>query len=137
MRGDAHMPLSEKRMEILSALRSASRRPLGDEAAIWHEIEAVMERAQSEVCGWNPKVEIDRCISALALIYARHAGARPAFTNCDRGTRFEHFILAIPMPVQFRITPNRIKASIRRIDLPRNPDFANILFSGEVPHAAE
>lgn len=131
------MPLSDKRTEILSALRAASRHPLGDEAAIWHEIEFVMERAQQEECGWNPKAEIDRCIHALALIYAHHTGARPAFTNCDSGTRFERFILAIPMPVQFRITRNRIKASIRRIDAPRNPAFAENALAGTPPHAAE
>ena len=131
------MPLSDKRMEILSALRSASRQPLGDEAAIWREIEIVMERAWQEKCGWNPKAEIDKCIYALALIYVRCTGARPAFTNCDSGTRFERFVLAIPMPAQFRITRNRIKASIRRIDAPRNPAFAPNLFSRTPPHAAE
>jgi hypothetical protein len=131
------MPLSDKRTEILSALRAASRHPLGDKTAIWREIEIVMERAQLEECGWNPKTEIDRCIHALALIYAHHTGARPAFTNCDAGTRFERFILVIPMPVQFRITRNRIKASIRRIDAPRNPAFARNQFSRTTPHAAE
>jgi hypothetical protein len=131
------MSLSDKRTEILFALRSASRQPLGDETAIWREIETVMERARLEQCGWNPKAEIDKCIHALALVYARHTGARPAFTNCDSGTRFERFILAIPMPVQFRITRNRIKASIRRIDAPRNPAFAQGLYSRTTSHAAE
>ena len=131
------MPLSDKKTEILSALRSACRHPLGDETAIWHEIESVMDRARLEKCDWNPKAEIDRCIHALALIYAHHTGARPAFTNCDSGTRFERFILAIPMPAQFRIARNRIKASIRRIDSPRNPAFTGNQFSRTTPHAAE
>jgi hypothetical protein len=131
------MPLSDNKTEILSALRSASRLPLGDETAIWRDIETVMARARLEKCGWNPKTEIDRCIYALALIYAQRTGARPAFTNCDSGTRFERFLLAIPMPDQFRITRNRIKASIRRMDAPRNPAFARRPLPGRAQHATE
>jgi hypothetical protein len=128
------LQLSRKRDEILSALRHASRRPLRDEDAIWREIEAVMEAAAKEQCGWNPKAEIDRCIHALALIYACSTGAQPAFTNCDSGTRFEHFVMAIPMPVQFRITRNRIKASIRRIVPPKESGFAHRILARATPH---
>ena len=130
------MQLSSKRTEILSALRQASRRPLHDEDAIWREIEAVMEAAAKERCGWNPKAEIDKCIHALALIYACSTGARPAFTNCESGTRFEHFVRAIPMPAQFRITRNRIKASIRRIVPPRDTGFTRRILVRTTPHAA-
>ena len=129
-------PLSHKRDEILSALRHASRGPLRDEDAIWREIVAVMGAAEKEQCGWNPKAEIDRCIHALALIYACSTGARPAFTNCDSGTRFERFVMAVPMPVQFRITRNRIKASIRRIVPPRDSDYTRRTLVRTTPHAA-
>jgi hypothetical protein len=129
------MQLSNKRDEILSALRHAARGPLRDEDAIWLEIETVMDAAANEQCGWNPKTEIDRCIHALALIYACSTGARPAFTNCESGTRFEHFVMAIPMPAQFRITRNRIKASIRRVVAPRDSGFTRRILARTTPHA--
>ena len=131
------MSLADKKNEILSLLRHASRRPLLDENAVWRDIEAIIAHSGSEQCSWNPKKEIDDCVYALALVYAYHAGAMPAFTNSERPTLFEGFVQAIPMPAGFRITRNRIKASIRRLDAKRNPIFARDLQSMGAAHAAE
>jgi len=131
------MSLDDKRDEILSLLRHASRRHSLDENAVWRDIAAIIAHSGSEQCSWNPKKEIDDCVYALALVYAYHAGAMPAFTNGESPTLFESFLQAIPMPAEFRITRNRIKASIRRLDAKRNPGFARDLQLMGAHHAAE
>lgn len=120
------MSLADKKNEILSLLRHASRRPSLDEEAAWHDIEAAMASACA-TNSKNPKKEIDDCVYALALVYACYSDALPAYTNCDSPTIFERFVLAVPMPAGFRITQNRIKASIHRLDAKRNPAFARDL----------
>ena len=131
------MSLADKKDEILSLLRRASRRPLRDESAVWRDIEAVIAHSGPGQCSWNPKREIDECVYALALVYAYHVGAMPAFTNSESPTLFESFLQAIPMPTEFRITRNRIKASIRRLDAKRNPAFARDLQLMGTHYAAE
>jgi hypothetical protein len=131
------MSLAGKRQDILSLLRQMANRPLVDETAVWSEIEMAIEPTGSGQLDRQFKKEIDNCIYALALVYAHYVGALPAFSNSDRQTRFERFVLAIPIPKQFRITPNRIKASIRRLDPKRNPTFARDLKLMALRHAAE
>jgi hypothetical protein len=131
------MSVADKRTEILNVLRSVSSRPMQNENAVWRDIEVVMARQSFAHCPWNPKKEIDACVYALALVYTHATGIMPAFTNCESPTRFERFLLSIPMPPEFRITRNRIKAAIRRLDAKRNPAFADDLRMIENQHAAE
>jgi hypothetical protein len=131
------MSPADRRQDILSLLRQMAKRPLVDENAIWREIETATGPAGSGQFDGKFKKELDDCIYALALVYAHYVGAMPAFSNSDRPTRFEKFVLAIPMPTEFRITPNRIKASIRRLDAKRNPAFARDLQLMALRHAAE
>lgn len=121
------MSFTDKRDEVLSLLRHMTQRPLQDEAGVWREIEAATALKGPAPPDAKFKKEIDDCIYALALVYARHVGAMPAFSNGDRPTRFEQFVLAVPMPTEFRITPNRIKAAIRRLDAKHNSAFARDL----------
>ncbi len=121
------MLLADKREEILSLLHSMSRRLLPDENVVWHEIETALAHNDSGKADGKFKKELDDCVYALALVYAHYVGAMPAFSNGGRSTKFEKFVLAVPMPMEFRITPNRIKASIRRLDAKHNPSFARDL----------
>ena len=131
------MSFADKRDQVLSLLRHMAQRPLEDEAGVWREIVAATTRKGPAPPDGKFKQEIDECIYALALVYARHVGAMPAFSNGDRPTRFEQFALAVPMPMEFRITPNRVKASIRRLDAKHNSAFARDLQSlGFQPHEA-
>jgi hypothetical protein len=113
--------------QILSVLNAASAKLSVDEACAWRDIEFVLSKDWSDQCGWNPKRQIDDCVYALALVFSYHTGIMPAFTNCESATWFEKFLLCIPMPAAFRITRNRIKAAIRRLDAKRNPSFARDL----------
>jgi hypothetical protein len=123
------MSLADKREEILSLLRHMAQRPLEDEAGVWHQIQAATALTPPTQSDGKFKQQIDDCVYALALVYARHVGAMPAFSNGDRPTRFEQFVNAVPMPPEFRITPNRIKASIRKLDAKHNSTFARDLQS--------
>ena len=131
------MLLADKRERILSLLRGMSRHPLPDENAVWHEIETALAHVDSGKANGKSKQELDDCVYALALVYTHYVGAMPAFSNSDRQTRFEKFVLTVPMPIEFRVTPNRIKASIRRLDAKHNPSFARDLQRMADLHAPE
>jgi hypothetical protein len=122
------MDLGKHREKILAALRGMRRAPLRDEDAAWGAIEKAVARVIAPNSGdADRKARLDEYIYQLGLIYAHHTGAMPGFTNSESETRFERFAYAIPIPAELKVTRNLIKARIRRLDVKRNPRFANDL----------
>ncbi|MGZ5921631.1 MAG: hypothetical protein ACXWLJ_05105 [Rhizomicrobium sp.] len=121
------MPGTNKE-EVLAVLRAASR-GIADEVQACRDIEAQIAAKRGISGHWNPKQEIDECVYALALVFSHHTGSMPAYTNGERPTLFEQFLVALPLPAEYRMTRNRIKAAIRRLDAKRNPAFKHDLHS--------
>src|ERR1700744_3829758 len=132
------MGLGDYRGAILAALHAGCRTELRDEKAAWQAIQALLtDTAAPDQADKDQKDRMDRYIYSLGLIYAHQTGSMPAFTNGETETRFERFVHIIPSPPGLRMTRNLVKASIRRIDARRNPQFAEDLKNMNGQHAAE
>lgn len=121
------MGLNTQKAAILALLKAACRTSLRDEEAAWRAIESAVSNAAGPKVADDQKARLDRYIYALSLIYAHQTCAMPGFTNGENETRFERFVHGIPAPQGLRFTRNLVKASIRRLDVKRNPRFAKDL----------
>jgi len=116
------MALEQHKALILEQLRTG--KSVLDEARAWDEIvtaaHAIKPPAERKA---DQKRWADEHVFSLGLIYARHTGTLPGFTNCQAETRFERFVRAVMQDVPIPISRNLIKAAIRRLDAKRNPEF--------------
>jgi hypothetical protein len=112
----------------IEALRAAVRSPLRDEQQAYAQISDAVQTA-----GIGPADEATKSLEAwvytLALIYTHQTGLMPAFSNCENETRFERFVFALPPPPHAQLTRNRLKSTIRRLDLKNNPEFSRDLIA--------
>ena len=100
--------------EILRALRR-KRHDLLDEAGAWAAIIAAADRRSD--------LQPASLVYDLGIIYARHTGAMPSYTNSDNETHFERFAGAVLAGVAPRVTQNQLRGMIRKLDAKRNPQF--------------
>jgi len=107
-------------------LRAAARSPLRNEHQAYAQIGDALQNAEIAECE-HERSDLEDWVYTLALIYAHQTGLLPAFSNCENETRFERFVHALPAPSRLRLTPNRLKAAIRRLNLKNNPGFARDL----------
>ena len=121
------MALEQHKALILEQLRNG-RKSVLDEADAWAEILAAANsiKRPSERKA-DQKRWADEYVFALGLIYARHTGTLPGFTNCQAETRFERFARAVMEDVPIHVSRNLIKAAIRRLDAKHNPRFVSKL----------
>jgi hypothetical protein len=116
----------ETRTIALEALRAATRSPLRDEHLAHAQINDALQYAGTPECE-QPGSHLEAWIYTLALIYTHQTGLLPAFSNCENETRFERFVLALPTPPHLQLTRNRLKSTIRRLDLKNNLGFVQDL----------
>jgi hypothetical protein len=107
-------------------LRAAARLPLRDEPQAYAQIGDALQCAETTECE-HQRNDLEDWVYTLALIYAHQTGLLPAFSNCENETRFERFVHALPAPSRLRLTSNRLKGAIRRLNLKNNPEFARDL----------
>ena len=113
-------PATLSKKEILETLRR-KRHDLPDEDAAWASITAAAaERLDSSS-------EVSPLVYQLGLIYARHTGAMPGYTNSDNQTHFERFAGAVLARVAPRVTQNQLRAMIRKLDAKNNGRFQDDL----------
>jgi len=106
-------------IEMLRAARSTLR----NEQQAYLQITNALQNAVSA----EPEKALEHWVYKLALIYTHQTGLKPAFSNCENETRFERFVNAVPAPFSLRLTPNRLKATIRRLNFKNNADFSRDL----------
>jgi hypothetical protein len=110
------MNLDLHKEEILTPLRSKALK-LRNEDAAWTAVKDLAARQLAE------PMELQALTYALALVYARHTGAIPGYTNADTETVFEKFAGAFLRPVMPRATQNQVRAAKKKIDPKRNAQF--------------
>jgi len=116
----------QAKTNAVEMLRAATRLPLRDEHLAYAQIGDALQNAETTECE-HPRNELEDWVYTLALIYAHQTGSLPAFSNCENETRFERFVHALPAPSRLRLTRNRLKAAIRRLNLKNNPGFVRDL----------
>jgi len=107
-------------------LRTAARLQLRDEHQAYAQIGDALQSAETAECD-HQRNNLEDWVYTLALIYSHQTGLLPAFSNCENETRFERFVHALPAPSRLRLTSNRLKGAIRRLNLKNNSGFARDL----------
>jgi hypothetical protein len=127
----------QAKTNAIEMLRAATRSPLRDERRAYAQIGDALQNAETARCE-HPRNDLEDWVYTLALIYAHQTGLLPAFSNCENETRFERFVHALPAPSRLRLTPNRLKGAVRRLNLKNNPGFARDLnaLNGKPPTPA-
>ena len=105
-------------------LRAATRQPLRSEQLAYAQISDAIENAEASG-GADHQADPEAWVYNLALIYSHQTGLLPAFSNCENETRFERFVFALPQPL--KLTRNRLKAIVRRLNLKNNVQFGRDL----------
>lgn len=125
------MGLDHQKAPILELLRNG-RRVVLDEAEAWAAITAVANSIKKPSARKaDQKRWADEYVFSLGLIYARHTGTLPGFTNCQAETRFERFARAVMVEMApIHVSRNLIKSAIRRLDAKHNPQFMTQMSGG-------
>jgi hypothetical protein len=105
-------------------LRAATRLPLRSERLAYAQISDAIENVEASELA-DHQADPEAWVYKLALIYAHQTGLLPAFSNCENETRFERFVFALPQPL--KLTRNRLKAIVRRLNLKNNIQFGRDL----------
>jgi len=116
----------QAKTNAIEMLRAAARSPLRDEHQAYAQIGDAIQNAETAECE-HPRSDLEDWVYTLALIYTHQTGLLPAFSNCENETRFERFVHALPAPSRLQLTRNRLKSTIRRLNLKNNPEFTRDL----------
>lgn len=87
---------------------------------------AAKQLAAGEVITHRPTLPetqlLDKLVYSLAVIYFRHTGKYPAFSN-GNFAHFDRFFEAVARAMGLNFKPSSLKSAIRRLDPKRNPHF--------------